>query len=165
MRRYLRAYGPTPLEGVVRWFGIEPAKALAILRSLDRDAVAVKIEGREAWMLSSDRSVPRRNASSVRLLAQYDCYVIGSHPRETVIDPTARTRIRSYKRGQWEGAVGVPVLLVDGVVSGVWERRERAGRIEITVEPAVRLTAAQRGGVEAEAARIGRFFGREVMLR
>jgi hypothetical protein len=164
VRRFLRAYGPTPLEGLVRWFGIEPARALPILRSLDRDAVAIKIEGRDAWMLSSDRSVPRRRASSVRLLAQYDCYVIGSHPRDTVIDPTALTRIRSYKRGQWEGAVGVPVLLVDGVVSGVWGRRERAGRIEITVEPAVRLTMAQQRGVKAEAARIGRFFGREVTL-
>jgi hypothetical protein len=164
VRRFLRAYGPTPLEGVMRWFGIEPARALPILRSLDREVVTIRIEGRDAWMLSSDGSVPRRRASSVRLLAQYDCYVIGSHPRDTVIDQAARTRIRSYKRGQWEGAVGVPVLLVDGVVSGVWERRERAGRIHISVEPAVRLTAAQKSGVEAEAARIGRFFGREAII-
>jgi uncharacterized protein YcaQ len=163
VRRFLRAYGPTPLEGVVRWFGIESAKALPILRSLE-EATSVTIEGRDAWMLRSDRSNPRRPASGVRLLAQYDCYVIGSHPRETVIAQAARTRIRSYKRGQWEGAVGVPVLLVDGVVSGVWERRERGGRVEITVQPAVKLTAAQRKGVHAEGERIGRFFGRDAVV-
>jgi uncharacterized protein YcaQ len=57
VRRFLRAYGPTPLEGVVRWFGIEPATALSILRSLEDEAILVTIEGRDAWMLSSDRSV------------------------------------------------------------------------------------------------------------
>jgi hypothetical protein len=164
VRRFLRAYGPAPLEALVRWFRIEPANALSLLRSLEGDATTVTIEGREAWMLAEDRSVPRRRASGVRLLAQYDCYVIGSHPRETVISEAAQKRIRSYKRGQWEGAVGVPVLLVDGVVSGVWERRERGGRVEITVHPATHLTPAQRNGVRAEGDRIGRFFGRDAIV-
>ena len=100
----------------------------------------------------------------MRLLAQYDCYVIGSHPRDTIVDEAAQTRIRSYKRGQWEGAVGVPVLLVDGVVRGVWERRDRGGRIEIGIESAVKLSSQQRRAAGAEASRIGRFFGREATL-
>jgi hypothetical protein len=54
------------------------------------------------------------------------------------------------------------VFLVDGVVCGVWERREHGGRVEIGVESAVKLTAAQRRSVEGEGDRIGRFFGREV---
>ena len=163
VRRFLAAYGPTPLEGIVRWFRLEPPRALAIVRSLEKEAMRLEIEGREAWMLASARSAPRRVAS-VRLLAQYDCYVIGSHPRETVIDERARSRIRAYKRGRWEGAVGVPVLVVDGVVSGVWERRDRGGRIEIAVEPAVKLTPAHRRAVLAEGARVGRFFGREAVV-
>ena len=134
------------------------------LRSLEPEAVEVSIEGRKAWMLSADKSITRRRGSSVRLLAQYDCYVIGSHPRDTITHEAARTAIRSYKRGQWEGVVGVPVLLVDGIVSGVWERHERGGRIEIGVEPSIKLTVAQRRAVKAEVARIGHFFGREATL-
>jgi len=164
VRRFLRAYGPTTPDGLARWFGLKPATALPLLRSLEPDASAVTVEGRKAWTLSSWRAAPKRQSSTVRLLAQYDCYVIGSHPRETIIDERARTQIRSYKRGQWEGAVGVPVLLIDGVVSGVWERRDRGGRIEIGVQPAVKLTPAQRRGVVAEVARIERFFGREATL-
>jgi len=164
VRRFLRAYGPTTLDGLARWIGLKPAAALPLLRSLEPEAVAVSIEGRTAWMLSGGRAAPRRRSSSLRLLAQYDCYVIGSHPRETILDERARSRIRSYKRGQWEGVVGVPVLLVDGVVSGVWERRDRGGRIEIGVQPALRLTGAQRTAIKAEVARIGRFFGREATL-
>jgi len=164
VRRFLRAYGPTTLEGLARWFGLKPAVALSILRSVEPDGAAITIEGRKAWTLARGRAVPRRRSSSVRLLAQYDCYVIGSHPRETIVDERARTRIRAYKRGQWEGVVGVPVLLVDGIVSGVWERRERGGHIEIGVQAAVQLTPAQRRGVAAEVKRIGRFFGREATL-
>jgi uncharacterized protein YcaQ len=164
VRRFLRAYGPTTLDGLARWFGLKPAVALPLLRSLEPDATAVSVEGRKAWMLSRERAASPRRSSSVRLLAQYDCYVIGSHPRETIIDERARAQIRSYKRGQWEGAVGVPVLLIDGVVSGVWERAERGGRIEIDVRPAVKLTPAQRRAVKAEAGRIGRFFGREAIV-
>ena len=164
VRRFLRAYGPTTLDGIARWFGMKPATFRPLLRSLESEAVEVTIEGSKAWGLARERRLPPRGSSSVRLLAQYDGYVIGSHPRDTVTHEAARTQIRAYKRGQWEGVVGVPVLLVDGIVSGVWERRERGGRIEIVVQPAVKLTLAQRRGVAAEVARIGRFFGREATL-
>ena len=164
VRRFLRAYGPTTLDGISRWFGMKPAVFRPLLRSLEPEVVEVTIEGRKGWKLSSDRSAVRRHASSVRLLAQYDCYVIGSHPRDTITHDAARAAIRSYKRGQWEGVVGVPVLLIDGIVSGVWERRERGGRIEIGVQPSVKLSAAQRRAVAAEVARIGRFFGSEATL-
>jgi hypothetical protein len=164
VRRFLRTYGPTTLDGVARWFGKKPAAMLPLLRALEGEATAVTIEGRKAWMLSRDSGVGRRRVPSVRLLPQYDCYVIGSHPRETIIDEGARTRIRSYKRGQWEGAVGVPVLLLDGIVRGIWERRDRGKRVEVTVHPAAKLTRAEARGVQAEVARIGRFFGREATL-
>ena len=164
VRRFLRAYGPTTVDGAARWFGLQPAAIRPLLRSLDPEAVEVTVEGRKAWTLSRDRAAPSRPGSSVRLLAQYDAYVIGSHPRDTITDERARTQIRSYKRGQWEGVVGVPVLLVDGIVSGVWERRERGGRIEIGVRPSVKLTAVQRTAIDAEVVRIGRFFGREATL-
>ena len=156
--RFLRTYAPTTTEGVGRFFGLESANVLAILRSLD-GATEVTVEGRKAWMLKDDRA-PRGDASSVRLLAQYDNYVIGSHPRETLVAPAAQARIRTYRRGQWEGAVGVPVLVVDGVVGGVWERRTRRGRVEIQVESQIPLTAKRRRAVMDEGERIGRFLGR-----
>jgi uncharacterized protein YcaQ len=162
--RFLRAYGPTTLDGIARWFGMKPAAVRTLLRSFEPEVVEVSIEGRKAWVLHRDRAVPPRRAPTVRLLPQYDCYVIGSHPRDTIIDTGALSRIRKHKRGQWEGAVGVPVLLVDGVVSGIWDRSWRGDGIAVTVHPATRLTRAQSRGVEKEVARIGRFFGREATL-
>ena len=60
--------------------------------------------------------------------------------------------------------MGVPVLLIDGIVRGVWDRRDRGGRIEIGVQPAGKLSSAHRRALEIEVERIGRFFGREATL-
>jgi hypothetical protein len=46
----------------------------------------------------------------------------------------------------------------------MWERRQRGRRIELRVEPFMRLTAAQRRQLEAEAVRIGAFFDAKIAL-
>ena len=57
-----------------------------------------------------------------------------------------------------------PFLVVDGVCAGIWSRKKRARTIELTVEPARRLTRAERAGIDAEAERIGHFLGLEPVL-
>ena len=54
--------------------------------------------------------------------------------------------------------------LVDGICAGIWRRKKTAKRIELTVEPARRLTRLERAGVDAEAERIGAFLGLEPRL-
>jgi hypothetical protein len=58
----------------------------------------------------------------------------------------------------------VPVLLVDGAVAGVWERRRRGGLLEVRVEPFVPATRRLRRPLEHEAARIGAFLETEAAL-
>ena len=163
LRRWLATYGPATLEGVRRWFGIEREDAERRLG--DAGAREVKIERIVAWTLDEASPHSCVGGASVRLLAQYDPYIVRSHPRESLVSEAARARIRTFKRGRFEGATGVPVLLVDGVVQGVWDRRTHGGRIEISVEPVVRLTNDQHRELEDEVARIGRFFGRSTDLR
>jgi hypothetical protein len=162
VRRYLRAYGPAPADGVARWFGITPAEARAYLA--DAGAATVAVDGREAWILADDPISPRDPGNTVRLLPQYDAYVLGCRPRGSIVSEAAQARIRKFKRGQWEGAAGVPVLLLGGLVTGVWDRRDRGGRTEIVVQPAMKLTPPQRDAVEREATRIAAFLGREPKL-
>jgi hypothetical protein len=162
IHRYLRAYGPAPVDGIARWFGITPAEARVYLA--DVDAATVAVDGREAWILANDPISPRDPGSAVRLLPQYDAYVLGCRPRGSIVSEAAQARIRKFKRGQWEGAAGVPVLLLGGLVTGVWDRRDRRGRAEIVVQPAMKLTAAQRDATEREATRVATFLGREAKL-
>lgn len=56
------------------------------------------------------------------------------------------------------------MLLLDGVIGGIWEHAKRSGRTKIRVEPFARLTKAQRTDLEAEAERMGAFFERPATL-
>ena len=111
----------------------------------------VDFDGTPAWTTGADGMA---SPTSVRLLPYFDAYVIGCHPRATLFPGVAA--MRALTGGQ---AGNVPVLLVDGVVAGVWHQRRFGRRIAITVEPLARLSARQRSDVEAEAYRIGRILG------
>jgi uncharacterized protein YcaQ len=164
-RRYIVAYGPVTHQDFARWFALKPDAARRVLASLGDELEPVTVDGRRAWMLveNGDSTSPDKS-DSVHLLPQYDCYILGSGQRERVVPEAARSRIRSYGRGRYEGAVGVPVLLIDGVVAGIWERRTRGKRIEIQVEPFVPFTAAHRQQIAREGDRVGAFLGTEATL-
>ena len=137
-RRYAVAYGPTGLRQLREWLAA-------------RVDVDVPEPPRE----------PVQTGSSVRLLPEYDPYVMGFREREHLVPPAVRERVKAHGKGRYEGPAGTPLLLIDGLAAGIWRRRKTSKRIELTVEPARRLTRDQRAGVEAEAERIGVFLGLE----
>ena len=89
---------------------------------------------------------------------------MGFREREHLVPPEVREQISAHGKGRHEGPAGTPFLLVDGLCAGIWRRLKTAKRIELRVEPARKLTRAERRGVEAEAERIGAFLGLEPVL-
>ena len=102
--------------------------------------------------------------SSVRLLPEYDVYVMGFREREQLVPPAVREQVAAHGKGRYEGPAGTPFLLIDGLCAGVWRRRKTAKRVELTVEPARRLNRSERSALGEEAERIGRFLGLEPVL-
>ena len=66
-----------------------------------------------------------------------------------------REQVAAHGKGRDEGPAGTPFLLIDGVCAGIWSRKKGAKTIELTVEPARKLSRDEKAGVEAEAERIG----------
>jgi winged helix DNA-binding protein len=168
-RRYLAAYGPATHRDFAEWFGGRrlPAEAArALFERLDGEIEEVMVEGKRAWLPKNDAESPAPPTSGLpRLLPQYDCYILGCRfGRERIVPETARKRLFAYKNGRYEGAAARPLLLIDGVVAGMWERRARGKRIEIRVEAFGTLTAEQRERLNAEAARVGEFMEAQVVL-
>jgi hypothetical protein len=162
-RRYVAAYGPVTHRDFREWFtarGFKPADAAAVFAELD--LVEVDVEGRTAWLLEDEE--PPKLASTVRLLPEYDVYVMGFREREHLVPPEVREQVKAHGKGRYEGPAGTPFVMVDGVCAGIWRRKRTAKRIELTVDPARPLTRAERAGVEAEAERIGAFYGLEPQL-
>ncbi|HVF73477.1 MAG TPA: winged helix DNA-binding domain-containing protein [Acidimicrobiales bacterium] len=140
-RRYLDAYGPAAPKDFARWMHIDPAEAKAAFDGLDGDGDAP----------------PPKGPTAVRLLPQYDAYILGAFPRDKVVPPEAKPRISTYGKGKWEGPAALPLVLVDGVVAGMWARKG----LKVTVEPFVDIDEPL---LEAEVERLGSFLGGQASL-
>jgi winged helix DNA-binding protein len=155
VRRFLWAYGPARPADFRAWFGNVPFDVLEVEE--------VDVEGRPGYVLAGDADFPEAE-QSVRLLPEYDVYVMGFREREQLVPPRVREQIAAHGRGRYEGPAGVRFLLVDGVAAGLWERKRRGKRIELEVTPAGKLKRAQRAELEHEAGRFGSFLGLEPVL-
>ena len=156
-RRFLRAYGPARPRDFLEWFGGDRAP----FHRLDLDEVDV--EGRAAYVLAGDTTFagPER---SVRLLPEYDAYVMGFRERDVLVPPAVRELVATRPRGRYEGPAGLRFLLIDGVTAGFWDRAKRGKRLELHVAPVRALGTRERGELEAEVARLGAFLGLEPVL-
>lgn len=122
----------------------------------------IDVEEQRTFVLAGDTSFPQPRAS-VRLLPEYDVYVMASRERDRLIPERVRDQLRRL-RGSYDGPAGTRFLLVDGVAAGLWERAKRGKRLELTVRPAVRLTKVQRAELEVEAERLAGFLGLQLAL-
>jgi hypothetical protein len=100
----------------------------------------------------------------VRLLPEYDVYVMGFRERDQLVPQRVRELVAEHGRGRYEGPAGVRFVLVDGVAAGLWERRKRGKRIELQVRLARPLRKSRRSELQHEAEQIGAFFGLEPVL-
>jgi hypothetical protein len=109
--------------------------------------------------VAGDTAFPTKPPRGVRLLPYFDAYAIAAQPRELLFPGAA------YRRALAGGQAGnFPVLLVDGVVVGVWHQRRRGRRTTVTVEPLGRLTARQERELGERVRRVGEVLEAEAEL-
>jgi hypothetical protein len=152
--RFLRAYGPARPAAFKEWFGAP---------SFGVEVEELDVGGRTSFVLPGDKRFPPLR-ESVRLLPEYDVYVMGFRERDELVPEPVRALVAAHGRGRYEGPAGVRFVVVDGVAAGVWGRTKRGKRVELRVTPARRLTRAQRAALGDEAERIGSFLGLEPSL-
>ena len=153
-RRFIATYGPATPRGFREWFYLDQDEAEAVFRSLAPELVTVDVDGTQAYLpAGEDDEGPA--ARSVRLLAEYDCYVMGFRERDRLVPAAARDLARQHPRGRFEGAAPVPWLLVNGLVAGTWTRAGRGAGVDVA--PLDSLSAAQAEAVERERQLVSRF--------
>jgi len=149
VRRYLSGFGPATPAQFAQWLAAPKRWAIELFERLGRELTEVDVEGTPAWLPTEDLGVSEPPPRGIRLLPYFDAYTVGCHPRAQLFPGPAAQRALS--RGQ---AGNVPVLLVDGVVGGVWHQRRSGSTIHIRVEPFERLSTQQRRGVGQQAERL-----------
>ena len=99
---------------------------------LAAELTEVSVEGRRSFVLSGDDSF-ESPAGQVRLLPEYDVYVMGFRERDQLVPPAVRELVAEHGRRRYEGPAGVRFVMVDGIAAGLWERKRRGRRIELRV--------------------------------
>ncbi|MET7568173.1 winged helix DNA-binding domain-containing protein [Streptomyces sp. NPDC005492] len=152
VHRYLHAYGPATPRDFAKWLAAPVTWATALFETATAEAAIeeVDFDGTRAWVAAGDTEFPDRPVQGVRLLPYFDAYAIAAQPREKLFPGTA------YERALAGGQAGnYPVLLLDGVVAGVWHQRRRGRRTTVTVEPLGELTTRQVRELGVRVERVG----------
>jgi winged helix DNA-binding protein len=151
LRRFLWAYGPARPADFRSWFSSDvPFEGVE----------EVDVEGRRAFVLAGDTDFPEP-VKSVRLLPEYDVYVMGFRERDRLVPGVVREWVAAHGRGRYEGPAGVRFLLADGVGAGLWNRKTTARRLELSVAPSGRIN---RTAVKREGERYAEFLGVQLDL-
>ncbi|HEY7131252.1 MAG TPA: winged helix DNA-binding domain-containing protein [Candidatus Limnocylindrales bacterium] len=151
LARYLHVYGPATPQHLATWLAIAPRTAATLFERTADALEVVDLDGLRAWTVAGDTETPAEPHRGVRLLPYFDAYVVAGQPRARLYPGAAAARALSPS-GQ---AGNYPVLLLDGIVGGVWHQRRSGRRMEITVEPLRELTRRERRELEDEAALVG----------
>jgi hypothetical protein len=138
--RYLYAYGPGTPSQFAKWVNVPPRYAVQLFDTLANELEPVELDGERGWVIAGDTETPQQRHRGIRLLPYFDAYVVAGQPRNRLYPGSAATRALTPS-GQ---AGNYPVLLVDGVVGGVWHFQRTGPKLAITVEPLRDLTATQR---------------------
>ena len=120
-KRYLRAYGPATPAQFAQWLAAPRQWATELFDSLSGELQPVEHDGSIAWVVAGDTAIPPGPPENVRLLPYFDAYTVGCHPRRLLFP--GRAAERALVRGQ---GGNFPVLLIDGIVAGVWRMRRSA---------------------------------------
>jgi DNA glycosylase AlkZ-like len=161
-RRYLRVYGPTTPAIFARWWGSGGrTEAKKVFKALADELEVVDVEGLPLVALRSTVE-PLENAEhaeTVRLLPLFDAYTFSlTYDSEALL---AKKHQRHVFRPQgWISAV----VLVNGVVRGVWNSATRRGQIIIRVRLFTSTSARVKRGIAAEVERLRDFFKTDVAL-
>ena len=156
LRKFLHAYGPSTMAEFARWFAGAPALVKQLFQSLSDELVELNVEGDKRWALRSDESGFPNASDSINLVPQFDVFVVGSHPRDHLMDP--RSPVAAASPGT---AAPFAVVLRAGRVAGVWDRKPAGKRLVVRVDAYWPLTRKHRAAIEQEAVRIAAILERD----
>ncbi|MEU5883016.1 winged helix DNA-binding domain-containing protein [Spirillospora sp. NPDC047279] len=145
---YLHAYGPSTPQRFAHWLGTQATWASRLFASMGDALQQVDVEGAVEWVEAGDIDVPEELPEGVRLLPYFDGYAyrVGNQPPARLYPGRAAERVLP---GNFQ------VLLVDGVVGGLWHQRRSGRRIDVTVEPLGTLGRARLRELDDQVERLG----------
>ncbi len=144
LARYLHAFGPSTPERFANWLAAPVAWARDVFATAPLEEV--EVDGELAWVSKGDAEPPDETPHGVRLLPYFDPYAYSVGNDKARLNPGVAAR---------RAAGNFQVLLVDGVVGGLWHQKRSGRRVAITVEPFGGLAGSRRRELAEQVERVG----------
>jgi hypothetical protein len=144
VRRYLRAFGPASVADMRTWSGLTGLRP--VFERLRPELVTFRDErGRELFDVPDAPLPDADTPAPPRLLPDFDNALLGHDDRSRIVgDLPNRMAADAQPRH----------VLVDGFLAGTWRLRGTGAEQTIEIEPAVRLSKAERRALGAETERV-----------
>jgi len=158
LRQFYNTYGPATYQDFGHWWGVRAPEARTLVQLIIDELEEVEFNNHRSMMLSCDIAQIQAidPVHSIRLVPSWDTYVMFYHPRELLAPQAYRARIFRQLEGN------APVLLIDGVAAGTWEKHKATNQTRIAVKPFKPLNSNQKLTVEEEAKFLGEFLKTKV---
>jgi uncharacterized protein YcaQ len=164
LRGYIAVFAPATPDDFVRWWsGINPGPVKKLFKSLGDEIEEVEVEGEKGWVLAEDapQMAAKPKGTMVKLLPNFDTYVIAALHHRRHLLPDEKFMPRVYRTaGGWIS----PVVLVNGMMAGVWEYEQKRSTVTVTVELFEDVGDEVKNGIEGESKHLSALLGGDLAL-
>lgn len=158
--QYFVSRGPATLQDFIWWSGLSPAEAKEGIELTKSKLLCDTTDNQDYWFSpeSNTNSVNKKD-TRIYLLPSFDEYLIAYSDRSASLDKDFFQRKIFTANGIFN-----PVVLIGGVVKGVWKRTLKKDTAVISLEMFGSLSTAQRKSIVHEANGYGNFVGKEIKV-
>jgi hypothetical protein len=129
---------------------------------LESDLAEIPGDKKNRLLLREDVEVLNSSAESnaaIRLLPLFDSYLLAHREKDHLL--SAKHYKRVYRNQGWIS----PVVLIDGVIAGVWSHKLQDKKLRVNIEPFGKLSKAERTGIEREAESLAGYFQSDLEIK
>ncbi|NJN17652.1 MAG: winged helix DNA-binding domain-containing protein [Oscillochloris sp.] len=155
--RYFRSHGPAGIADFVWWSGLTVSDTKAALAAIADQLESTTID-KQTYYFAPQPPISFAEPQ-VFLLPAFDEFLIAYRDRSAVLDPAYAALIVPGGNGVFK-----PMVVLDGRISGTWQRERKARQVEIRLHPFTSWSDAEQRAIAVSAEQYGRFLGLAVGL-
>ena len=156
--RYFKSHGPATLEDFTWWSGTTLKEARDAIKKLDRSILSEIINSRRYWFFPGSSGDAYKKQRAV-LLPAYDEWIISYRDRE------AFTRTKDVGSAISSNGVFRPVIVINGLVSGLWKRSMNGEKIVVEIDLFSKASSIDMELIEKAVSDYGVFLQKQVEFK